>query len=88
MTFWNNVFFPEEAVVLVAVFDSLVVKRLINLPVKESYTERVLMHFAPGKFTGCRPSWVTSVEYSIYDEDKKQDILISNWKLLILPFCK
>lgn len=87
MTFWNNVFFPEVAVVLVALLDSLVVKSLINLSVKERYTERVLMHFVTGKFTGCVPSWVTYVEYSIYDEYKKQDILINNWKFLMLPFC-
>lgn len=35
------------------------------------------MYFDPGKFTACIPSWATYVEYSIYEEDKKQDILIS-----------
>lgn len=62
----------------VALFDSLVVKSLINLSVKERHTERVLMCFATGKFPGCVPSWVTYVEYSIYDEDKKQNIFIGN----------
>lgn len=76
MTFWNNVFFPEVALVFVALFDSLVVKSLINLPVKKIYTGRVLMHFATGKFTACILSWVTYVEYSIYEEDQKQNILI------------
>lgn len=87
MTFWNYVFFPEVALVLGALSDSLVVKSLINLPVKKRYTVRVLMYFDPGKFIACAPSWVTYVEYSIYEEDKKQDILISNWKLLMLSFC-
>ena len=86
MAFWNNVFFPEMAVVLEALFDSLVVESLINMPVKERYTERVLMHFTTGKFAGCVPSWVTYVQYSIYDV-KNQDILISKWKLLMLSFC-
>lgn len=35
MAIWNNVFFPEVAVVLQALFDSLVVKSLINMTVKE-----------------------------------------------------
>lgn len=55
-----------------------VVKSLINLPVKERYTERVLMHIPTGKFTGCVLSSVAYVEYSIYDEDKKPNILICN----------
>lgn len=89
MAFWNNInaFFPEMAVILEAVFDSLVVKSLINMPAKERYAERVVMHFATRKFTSYVPSWVTYVEYSIYDEVENQDILIRKWKLLMLSFC-
>lgn len=90
MAFWSNInaLFPEMAVVLQSVFDSLVVvKSLINMPVKERYTERVVMCFATGKFTSYVSSWVTYVEYSIYDEIKNQDMLICKWRLLMLSFC-
>lgn len=62
-------------------------KGAINMPLKERYTERAFMHFAVRKFTWCVPSWVTYVEYSIYDDFKNQDILVCKWKLLMLSFC-
>lgn len=75
-------------IILEALFDSLGEKKgVINMPLKKKYTERALMHFAIRKFTWCVPSWVTCIEYSIYDEFKNQDILVCKWKLLMLSFC-